>query len=94
MLNGITLDASAVAPGGAGGGLPWPMAAALIEPGVEFGPCLVWAVDPSDGQERWLMGGWSGENWIYDEGLILNPTGWHPLPQPPHWVPTFAEVRT
>ena len=85
MLNGIALDASAAS--------AWPMAAALIEPGVEFGPCLVWAVDPCDGQERWLIG-WSGENWIDEEGLILNPTGWHPLPQPPHWVPTFAEVRT
>lgn len=62
---------------------------APISAGVEFGPCLLWAALPGcEGAPRWFVGEWGGENWCDDEGLILSPTDWSPLPP----VPALAQA--
>jgi hypothetical protein len=36
--------------------------------------------DPDDGV---VIGYWDGDVWSCDEGFVLHPTYWMPLPEPP-----------
>jgi hypothetical protein len=61
---------------------PRPIEDARVEPGIEYGPCLLYVPDePDHGLTNWWVGMWSGENWYTLAGdLIVQPTHWTKLP--------------
>jgi hypothetical protein len=65
---------------------PLPMEKAPIEPGVEYGPCLIYSRERPHRFTNWRIGMWSGSEWyLFGTGIIVEPIAWSLLPQIPMW---------
>jgi hypothetical protein len=59
-----------------------PIASAPAAAGVTFGPCLLWTKEAGS-EPEWRFGRWDGAVWYTEDGFVVEPCYWLPLPEPP-----------
>jgi hypothetical protein len=59
-----------------------PISSAPAAADTTFGPCLLWTKEGCS-EPEWRFGRWDGAVWHTEDGFIVEPRYWSPLPELP-----------